>query len=95
MLATWGALPRAEGVALYAGLGLYKTGLKEDTYAGVGKTEWATGGDIIARQLADVKASGYDGAALYSHQSFEADSTRDAAVVKAECDAACKVWKEY
>lgn len=95
LLQTWSSLKRASGVEIYAGLGLYKTGLLSDTYAGAGKTEWAQHHDIIARQLADVYAAHWNGAALYSHQSFKADSTRDGTVAAAECEAACAVWKNY
>ena len=83
----WSSLERHDGVALVAGLALYKTGLYDDTYAGVGKTEWQYGGDIVARQLRAVKQAGWDGAALYSHLSFESDDTRDAAVVQQEVNA--------
>ena len=85
-LDAWSALPRHDGVALIAGLALYKTGLYEDAYAGSGKDEWAAGGDILARQLRAVEAKGWQGAALYSHLSFGAEDTRDAAVVKREID---------
>lgn len=95
LLKTWSALPRANGVKLYAGLALYKTGLAEDTYAGTGKTEWAAGGDILARQLADVYEAKWDGAALYSHLSFEAEDGRNQTVVAAECEAAVAAWKEF
>lgn len=80
----WSALERSDQVSLIAGLALYKTGLPEDTYAGSGKTEWATGGDILARQLRAVDAAAWDGAALYSHLSFQADGERDSAVVETE-----------
>ncbi len=83
-LDTWSALERHGSVSLIAGLALYKTGLPEDTYAGSGKGEWAAGGDIIARQLRAVEAAGWQGAALYSHLSFEADGGRDPVVVEKE-----------
>lgn len=84
----WAALPRHETVVLIAGLALYKTGLYEDTYAGSGKGEWASGGDILARQLRAVEAAeDWHGAALYSHLSFEADEGRDPAVVSREIEA--------
>ncbi len=87
ILSAWQSLERDESVALYAGLGLYKTGLAEDTYAGVGKTEWANGGDIIARQLEVVRENRWDGAAIYSHQSFEVTDDREQSVVQAEVEA--------
>ncbi len=91
----WNTLPRDESVALLAGLALYKTGLPEDPYAGSGRTEWATGGDILARQVALAKESGWDGAALYSHRSFSADGERAQAVVAAESDAVCARWRFF
>lgn len=86
-LDAWSSLPRHETVSLIAGLALYKTGLCEDAYAGSGKGEWASGGDILARQLRAVEAKKWQGAALYSHLSFEADETRDPAVAAREIDA--------
>ena len=85
-LDVWSSLERHETVSLVAGLALYKTGLYDDAYAGSGKGEWSAGGDILARQLRAVEAKGWQGAALYSHLSFEADDTRDGAVVKREID---------
>ncbi len=85
--AAWQSLERAPSVQLLGGLALYKTGIAEDTYAGVGRSEWATGGDIIARQATMLEADGWDGVALYSHQSFAVTDERDAAIVSAECNA--------
>lgn len=93
VLESWNNLPRHASVTLVAGLALYKTGLYEDTYAGsAGMYEWVNNDDIMARQIALVKEYQWGGVALYSHLSFEADSTRDAAVAAAEIDAACKAW---
>lgn len=58
------ALPRADGVKLYAGLALYKAGLP-DGYAGDGRDEWQKGGDILCRQAAYAKEKGYDGVAVF------------------------------
>lgn len=64
-LAAWKSLPRHEGVALYIGLSLYKAGAV-DTYAGDGCTEWCEHDDIIARQVATIRAGGAaDGFALF------------------------------
>ncbi len=93
-LDAWSALPRHDGVSLIAGLALYKTGLREDAYAGSGTAEWLSGGDIIARQVQAVTAAGWDGTALYSHLSFEADEGRDTAIVSAEIQAVCREWRE-
>ncbi len=87
VLSWWSSLPRHESVALIAGLALYKSGIANDEYAGSGATEWLGGGDILARQLHAVKQAGWDGVALYSHLSFEADNGRDPAVVQKEIQA--------
>ncbi len=91
-LAVWTALERDPSVSLLAGLALYKTGIPDDAYAGDGATEWANGGDVIARQLLAVRAAGWDGAALYSHLSFIASDDRDGAVTAAETQAVDAVW---
>lgn len=95
LLTRWRTLPRHDSVALIIGLGMYKTGLSEDTYAGYGKTEWANGGDIIARQIALCKQYSLDGVALYSHQSFEVTDDRDGAVIKAETDAMTRALSSW
>lgn len=55
-LAMWAALPRRTGVRLYIGLALYKAGLPNDPYAGGGQAEWAQHSDILARQVAALRA---------------------------------------
>ncbi len=90
---SWQTLPRLSTVDMIAGLALYKTGLLDDTWAGAtGKTEWATNDDIMSRQIAMTKALDWDGVALYSHQSFEVGSDRDATVANADMAAACRDW---
>ena len=74
----WAALPRANGVKLYVGLAVYKAGLLEDPWARDGKTEWATGGDILARQVADVRrADGVFGFALFSFRHLTGSGFSD------------------
>lgn len=72
-LATWAAMPRADSVALYIGLALYKGGLADDTYAGGGRQEWARRDDIIARQVTAVRTVA-DGFALFRYAHLAADS---------------------
>ena len=64
-LADWLALPRAEGVKLYVGLGAYRIG------AGDGgsndQAEWASG-ENLARQIAALRTAGADGYGLYSYR---------------------------
>ncbi len=93
-VAVWTTLDKADTVQLIGGLALYKTGMEEDTYAGVGRGEWATGGDIIARQAAYIEGQGWDGVALYSHLSFAVSDDRDAAVVEAESAAVSEFLRE-
>lgn len=51
LLERWATHPRRQEVRLYIGLALYKVGLENDPYAGSGGREWATPGDILARQI--------------------------------------------
>lgn len=87
-LRRWAALPRADGVKLYAGLAVYKAGLLSDTWAGAGKTEWSAGGDLLARQVKDARAAdGVDGVALFSYRYLTGeafDDSCDSAVVQNE-----------
>lgn len=74
VLAEWLALPRRRGVALYGGLALYKVGLAEDSYAGSGAAEWATGSDIIARQVLALQQSAADGFVLFRYAQLREDT---------------------
>ncbi len=67
VLATWRDLPRADSVRLYIGLALYKAGIPDDPYAGSGRQEWAQSDDIIARQVAALRAADADGFALFRY----------------------------
>lgn len=92
-LADWDALTRHGGVKMIAGLALYKTGLKDDTWAGSNaRYEWLNNSNMMSRQISDTKAMHWDGVALYSHQSFTVDSTRDATVANTETASACTAW---
>ncbi len=95
LLTRWRTLERHESVSLLVGLGMYKTGLAEDTYAGYGKQEWANGGDIIAKQVEMLKNYRLDGVAIYSHQSFGVTDDRDAAVIQAETEALCDALSKW
>ncbi len=67
LLATWAAMPRQNDVSLHIGLALYKAGLADDPYAGNGRGEWAAHSDILARQIAALRAAGADGFSLYRY----------------------------
>lgn len=80
-LARWLALPRAEGVSLYVGLGAYRIG------AGDGgsndQAEWSSGSNL-ARQVAALRQAGADGYGLYSYRwLFQNDQPTVAAEVEA------------
>lgn len=77
----WAALPRADGVRLYAGLALYKTG-ETDAFAGSGSKEWLEGGDILAHQADYLQGKDYAGIALfrYDHWVGEGNAIRQAEI---------------
>lgn len=71
-LTAWESLPRREGVALIIGLALYKAGT-DDAYAGDGRTEWLEHDDVLARQVAALRANGAaDGFALFRYAHLTA-----------------------
>lgn len=75
----WAALPRADGVRLYAGLALYKAG-EVDTFAGSGGNEWVEGGEILAHQVRYIREKSYKGVALfrYVHWAETGGTVREA-----------------
>ena len=94
-VAEWNALARTESVKLYVGLAMYKAGLREDVWAGEGKTEWVHGGNILARQVQTLRQiPDISGFVLFSYRYMtEAgfDDTCDKTVVKKELAALKKV----
>ncbi len=63
----WANYPRDPSVSLYAGLALYKIGLKDDRWAGDGgRTEWTTHTDVMKRSVEYAREKGYDGLCFYS-----------------------------
>ena len=71
MVDKWMAYPRDKSVKLYVGLALYKIGLKSDTYAGKGKTEWCENDDIMKRSVQYLRDKGVKGLCFYSYSFFE------------------------
>ncbi len=65
-LEEWAALPRRQGLKLYAGLALYKAGTDAD-----GGT-WLTRDNIIALQAEAALNAGYQGVILYSSEYLDA-----------------------
>lgn len=63
---TFAALPRADGVRLYAGLALYKAG-QADAFAGKGQAEWQQNADILARQWQYAQEKGYSGVSVFRY----------------------------
>ena len=82
--------PRHSSVELYVGMALYKIGLKSDTYAGNGKTEWLNNNDIIKREVEYLRQKKITGLCFYSYSYFEPESkkglsdTNDVDVAKQE-----------
>ena len=80
----WLAMPRAEGVALYFGLGAYRVGTGDGGANADSTSQWCTG-SALAKQAVDLRSWGAGGWALYRYGSlFGADDTGLAA---AECTA--------
>ncbi len=69
-LDTWLNYPRHRTVQLYVGVALYKIGLKSDTYAGVGKSEWVTHDDVMRRSVEYARKRGITGIGFYSYSYF-------------------------
>lgn len=70
LAALWAALPRADGVALYIGLGAYRIGDGDGSTADTG--EW-TSGHALADQLDALEALGITGVGLYRYASLWAN----------------------
>lgn len=90
----WINMPRKSSVKMIAGLGSYKTGLYDDTYAGSGRYEWQYYDDIMPRQVEYAKDTGWDGIAFYSHWDivhFDT-STRNEPIATKDTDAGCEAW---
>ena len=80
----WLAYPRAEGVALYFGLGAYRIGVGDGGANPDSVSGWSTG-DALARQVQDLRGQNAGGWALYRYGSlFGAGAPEQAA---AECAA--------
>lgn len=80
----WLAMPRAAGVALYFGLGAWRIGDGDGGSNEDSVSQWSTGGSL-AKQLADLRALGAGGYALYRYGSLFGSAYPDMAA--AECAA--------
>lgn len=70
----WLSYDRHPSVDLYVGIAMSKIGLKNDQWAGAGKTEWATHNDILKRQVQYLRGKGIKGLCFYSASFFEPDT---------------------
>ena len=70
----WLSYDRHPSVDLYVGIAMSKIGLKNDQWAGNGKTEWATHNDILKRQVQYLREKGVKGLCFYSASFFEPDT---------------------
>lgn len=79
----WLAYPRAEGVALYFGLGAYRVGTGDGGANPDSVSGWSTG-DALARQVQDLRGQNAGGWALYRYGSlFGAGAPEQAAAERA------------
>ena len=90
MVNVWQGYQRHASVDLYFGLALYKIGLKSDTYAGAGKTEWVDHDDVMKRSVQYLRSKNVRGLAFYSYSYFKPaqkaglSATADVAVAERE-----------
>ncbi len=84
----WAELPRAEGVALYGGLGAYRIGEGDGSTGDSG--EWLSG-HALADQLDALEELGITGAGLYRYGSLWAN-TDWPDLARAERDALAQRW---
>lgn len=69
-LEQWLALPRHEGLKLYAGLALYKAGSDAD------QGTWQLSDDLISRQIQSAREAQCAGVVLYSSDYLDTEQTR-------------------
>ncbi len=84
ILPEWLAMPRAENVALYFGLGAYRIGVGDGGANADSTTQWCSG-SALARQTADARSYGAGGWALYRYGSLFGAGASELAT--AECAA--------
>ena len=80
----WLTYPRAEGVALYFGLGAYRVGAGDGGANPDSVSGWSTG-DVLARQVQDLRSQNAGGWALYRYGSLVGAGAPEQAA--AECAA--------
>lgn len=70
-LEEWMALPKHEGLQIYAGLALYKAGSDAD------EGTWQLENDVIKRQIESAREVQCGGVVLYSSEYLDAEQTRE------------------
>lgn len=75
--AEWLAYTRSPSVSLYFGLGVYKTGLSPDRYAGSGSGEWGEDSGVLADSVLYLRQQKVTGMLFYSYSYFFEDTARD------------------
>lgn len=88
ILPEWLAMPRAEGVALYFGLGAWRIGDGDGGSNEDSQAQWNTG-ENLAAMIADLTAQGADGYVLYRYGSLYGSAYPELAA--AECAAIAQV----
>ena len=92
MTDAWLSYPRHSSVKLYVGIATYKAGLISDTWAGNGKTEWASNTDILKRSVLYLRSKNVSGMAFYSYSYLKPNqvsglsSTNDVSVACKEME---------
>jgi uncharacterized lipoprotein YddW (UPF0748 family) len=83
-LDAWNGIIGSSGVELYAGLAVYKCGVR-DSWAGNGANEWVQNKNLL-RQMVEYsrEASHYEGFALYRYDSLFKPETAVKAHIQAE-----------
>ena len=87
--ADWLALPRAEGVALYFGLGAYRIGDGDGGNYDHAQDQWQTGHNL-ADMVTTLRGAGADGFGLY-RSDFLLRSAAWPQLAQAECAALTEV----
>jgi uncharacterized lipoprotein YddW (UPF0748 family) len=79
---TWMGYKKDPSVRVYIGLALYKTGMKNDSNAGSGNSEWFSCQDIMLRQISYLQENNADGYCFFRYSFFDPNMTRDSGYSK-------------
>ena len=81
IVSEWLAMPRAEDVALYFGLGAYRVGTGDGGANADSVSQWCTG-SALAKQVSDLRNDGAGGWALYRYGSLFGPGAADSAAAE-------------